>query len=337
MRPLLLGPNQPPDRFYRGGPRIAEFRGSPDTGERTPEDWIGSTTTLAGDSRVGLTALDDGTLLRDAIAVDPEGWLGAEHVGRFGADTMLLVKLLDPGQRLPVHAHPDRAFAAAHLGHAHGKAEAWFILEPGEIHLGLRRDVGREELLEIVERQDSDALLGLLHRMTVAAGDAVYVPPGVLHATGEGVFLVEVQEPEDLSILLEWRDFELDGASDGNLGLGFPVVIDALDRVGRSADEVAAWISRCREGEELEGEVLPAEAAPYFGLAHHDIRGSTALGAGFAVGVVISGELVLETAHGGALELRRGHTFVVPAAVGALRAVGEGRLLLCRPPHPEVA
>ena len=29
----------------------------------------------------------------------------------------------------------------------------------------------------------------------VVAGDAVYVPPGVLHSTGEGVFLVEVQEP----------------------------------------------------------------------------------------------------------------------------------------------
>ena len=333
MRPLLLGPNQPPERFYRGGPRIAEFRGSADTGDRTPEDWVGSTTTLASDSRLGLTALDDGTLLRDAIAADPEGWLGADHVANFGPDAMLLVKLLDPGERLPVHAHPDRVFAAEHLGHAHGKAEAWFILEPGEVHIGLRRDVGREELLDLVERQDTEALLGLLHRMTVAAGDAVYVPPGVLHAIGEGVFLVEVQEPEDLSILLEWRDFALDGARDGHLGLGFPVVIDAVDRVGRSADDVEAWIARCREGEELQGEVLPPAAASFFRLAHHDIRGSSALGAGYAVGVAISGELVLETAHGGALEVRRGNTFVVPAAVGALRAVGDGRLLVCRPPH----
>jgi mannose-6-phosphate isomerase len=332
---MLLGPNQPPDRFYRGGPRIAEFRGSPDTGDRVPEDWIGSTTTLAGETRVGLTVLDDGTLLRDAIAADPEGWLGVQHVARFGPDSMVLVKLLDAGQRLPVHAHPDRAFAAEVLGHAHGKAEAWYILEPGEIHLGLRRDVSREELLDIVTRQDTEALLGLLHRTAVAAGDAVYVPPGVLHSTGEAVFLVEVQEPEDLSILLEWRDFDLDGAADGHLGLGFPVVIDAVDRAGRSAEEVERWISRCREGEELEGEVLPADAASFFGFAHHDIRGSSVLGAGFAVGVAISGELVLETAHGGALELRRGNTFVVPASVGALRAVGEGRLVLCRPPHPE--
>ena len=55
----------------------------------------------------------------------------------------------------------------------------------------------------------------------------------------------------------------------------------------------------------LEGEVLPAAAAPFFRLAHHDIRGSTAVGTGFAVGIAM-GELVLETAHGGSLELRGG-------------------------------
>jgi mannose-6-phosphate isomerase class I len=38
------------------------------------------------------------------------------------------VKLLDGGQRLPVHAHPHAAFAARHLGRAHGEAEAWYIV-----------------------------------------------------------------------------------------------------------------------------------------------------------------------------------------------------------------
>ena len=41
----------------------------------------------------------------------PRRWLGPEHVARFGADPGLLVKLLDAGQRLPVHFHPGRAFA----------------------------------------------------------------------------------------------------------------------------------------------------------------------------------------------------------------------------------
>ena len=54
----------------------------------------------------------------------------------FGADPRLLVKLLDAGQRLPVHAHPHASFAAVHLGTAHGKAGAWYIVEGGEIYLG---------------------------------------------------------------------------------------------------------------------------------------------------------------------------------------------------------
>ena len=37
-----------------------------------------------------------------------------------------LVKLLDAGQRLPVHAHPDGHFAQTHVAAAHGKAEAWY-------------------------------------------------------------------------------------------------------------------------------------------------------------------------------------------------------------------
>ena len=49
--------------------------------------------------------------MRDAVAADPEAYLGAAHVARYGASTALLVKLLDAGQRLPAHFHPGRAFA----------------------------------------------------------------------------------------------------------------------------------------------------------------------------------------------------------------------------------
>ncbi len=117
--PIRLSANRPAARFYRGGERIALFRGAPrpagrEAEEREPEDWIASTTTVAGETRTGLTVLPDGVLLRDAVAADPVRWLGAAHAHRWGSDTRLLVKLLDAGQRLPVHAHPDDAFAWTH-------------------------------------------------------------------------------------------------------------------------------------------------------------------------------------------------------------------------------
>ena len=135
------------------------------------------------------------------------------------------MKLLDAGQRLPVHAHPDVPFARKHLGLAHGKTEAWVFLEPAVVHLGFVRDVGDEELATWLAEQDAAAMLAAMHALEVAPGDAVLVPAGLVHAIGEGAFLVELQEPTDLSILLEWANFAIDGAQLGHLGLGFATAL----------------------------------------------------------------------------------------------------------------
>ena len=118
------------EHFYRGGERIAAFRGAEGyAGMHSPEEWIASMTTMTSRGEDGLSRLADGVLLRDAVTANPLAWLGPEHVDQFGISTELLVKLLDAGQRLPVHLHPDRAFSRAHLGLAHGKTEAWIILD----------------------------------------------------------------------------------------------------------------------------------------------------------------------------------------------------------------
>ena len=323
LEPVVLPSNRPPERFYRGGPRSAEFRGEPDAPEREPEDWIASTTPLAGETALGLTTLPDGRVLADAIAADPEGWLGARHLARHGADTMLLVKLLDAGQRLPVHAHPDGEWARQHVGRAHGKAEAWFILRGGTVHLGLRRELGVPELRALVDAQDTDALLDALHPVAVAPGDVVFVPAGVLHAIGEGVFLVEVQEPEDLSILLEWRGFELDGERDGHLGVGFDAALGAVEMRTRTAEELAGLVRPAGFG----ASVLPAGADPLFRLERATVDGDVELEAGFAILIVTEGAMRL-----GALDLARGSTVVVPHAAGPLALSGRGEVLVARPP-----
>ena len=96
--PIVLGPNQPA-HFYRGGAGIARFRGTPQPSERSPEDWVGSTTEIFSRPGAGLTRLDSGETLRDAIAAAPAGFLGPDHVARYGADPGLLVKILDTDQR----------------------------------------------------------------------------------------------------------------------------------------------------------------------------------------------------------------------------------------------
>lgn len=322
MRPIRLPANQPPARFYRGGAQIARFRGDPPPPSHTPEDWVASTTSVRGDAPVGLTRLADGELLVDAVARDPIPWLGAAHLERYGADTMLLVKLLDAGQRLPVHAHPDGAFAREHLAAAHGKAEAWYLLTPGTVHLGFVRDVGPAELRELVATQDPARMLALMHEVHVEPGDSVYVPPGMLHAIGEGVLLAEVQEPEDLSILLEWTGFELDGERDGHLGLGFDLALAAVDSRGRRAAEIDGLVRRGVR----DGEALVADARPYFRL--DAVEGTAEFPAGFAI--IIALDDIELTSAVGVESHPQGSTVLVPHAAGDV--VVAGRALVARPP-----
>ena len=328
MRPLRLPANQPAARFYEGGRQIAAFRGTGEAAGHEPEDWVGSATAVFGHAPVGLTTLPDGTVLADAIAADPVAWLGREHVVAYGADPALLVKLLDAGQRLPVHAHPDVPFAAEHLGLTHGKTEAWVVLEPARVHLGFTRDVGADELAGWVRTQDTEAMLGAMHVLDLAAGDAVLVPAGLPHAIGAGAFVVELQEPTDLSILLEWSGFAIDGAADGHLGIGFDVALGAVDRRGWSADE----IGRLRGATAADsGELLP-EAARYFRVERW--TGARELEAGLAVLVVVGGSGAVG-AGGESLPVRRGETLLLPASAGPVTLEGaELQVVVCRPPRP---
>ncbi|QIG38410.1 carbohydrate kinase [Microbacterium sp. 4R-513] len=327
LRPIALPANQPSARFYRGGERIARFRGLPAAEPHTPEDWVASTTALFGETRTGLTTVE-GDVLRDLVEADPVGWLGAAHVAAFGTDTRLLVKLLDAGQRLPVHAHPDDAFAGR-IGHGHGKTEAWFILEPGTVHLGFVRDVSREELERLVDEQDTRRLLDLLHTRRVEAGDTVLVPAGLPHAIDDGVLLVEVQQPEDLSILLEWRGFAIDGRADGHLGIGFEAALDAIDRRGRTDAEIDALI----EPRSATEQALVPAADPFFRIERASAVQRPRISAGFAVLVVTDGAGTLRSAAG-ELPLRAGATVVVPHAAGDQLLTGTLSGLVCRPPAP---
>lgn len=224
---IVLPSNRPPNRFYHGGTRITSFRGEAPAGGHEPEDWIASTTSVFGDRGVGITTLPGGVPLQAAVQQHPRAWLGPDDINAFGADTKLLVKLLDAGQRLPIHA-PRRGLRRRASRAYPRKGRSLAHSQGGTVYLGLRRDVEVAHLRDILERQDTEALLDLLHSFDVEPGDTVFVPAGQLHAVGEGAFLLEVQEPEDLSILLEWRDFDLDGRKDGHLGLGFDLALKAV-------------------------------------------------------------------------------------------------------------
>lgn len=327
------------EHIYRGGQAIADFRGGPPRCERSPEEWLGSVTTRFGLPTAGLSRLPDGSLLRDAVAADPEGWLGPEHRAHLGEHTGVLVKLLDAAERLPVHLHPTRDFARQHLSCGHGKTEAWIVLDAAPtttVHVGFSQPVAPDELADLVARQDTEGMLARMHELPLHPGDAVLVPAGLPHALGAGAFVVEVQEPTDFSILLDWQGFPVDGAAEGHLGLGFDIALEAVHRDSLTRAEVESLF----RGEALRAAaadrpqpLLPAEAAPYFRAELLRPAQSTPVPAGFAVLVVLDGQGVLRSGAGEETAVQRGEALVLPYAAGPLALSGDTTAVLFRPPR----
>lgn len=339
MTAVRLAPNLV-DHFYRGGAKIAALRGIETTSPRQPEEWLAATVTRAGEGPVGLARTADGDLLRDLVAGDPVGWLGADAPGAprsAPADTGLLVKLLDAGQRLPVHVHPDRGFAARHLDCPYGKTEAWYVLHSdgdGAVYLGWREEIDPAELERARDAQDSEWMLSRLNRVEVGPGDGILVPAGTAHAIGEGVFLAEVQEPTDFSILLEWS-VTTSTRDDSHLGVGFDVAMSAVSCRGLDEPDLARLVQHVAPGSRAPEPrpCLPREADPFFRL---DLVAPTTpttpcrVDRGFAAVLVLQGSGELTSAVG-RLRLHRGDVLAVPASSGDWDVVGDIEVLVARP------
>jgi mannose-6-phosphate isomerase len=160
-------------------------------------------------------------------------------------------------------------------------------------------------------------MLAAMHELPVQAGDAVFVPAGTPHAIGDGILIVELQEPTDLSITLEWTGFELT-EEESSLGLDWDTALQALNRSAWSDERIAA----------LRGTTLPREADPYFRA--EQIKGGDTLDPGFSVVLATHGEGMLDD-----IELQRGSAVLIPYAAGELQLHGDIEAIRCRPPDPK--
>ena len=294
--------------------------------DRTPEDWVASATVVHGEDELGLSRLPDGRRLVDLFADDPAAFFGPAHTASFGGDPALLLKLLHAGERLPIHVHPDRSFAASQLQSPYGKTEAWVVLEAAagaSVHVGFSRDLDEDELTALVAAQATDRMLSQMNRLAVAPGDSIFVPAGLPHAIGAGILLLELQEPSDLSLLLEWQG--LMSEAEAFLGLSPAVALAAVTQRGlspRDLDELTLT-----RGQSL----FPTKADRFFRADL--VSGGDRLEPSFSVlvGYAGTGTLSSESTR---IPVRGGSTVLVPFAAGATELAGSCRAIRCRAPLP---
>ncbi|WP_308467904.1 hypothetical protein [Rathayibacter soli] len=235
-----------------------------------------------------------------------------------------------------MHVHPDGDFARRELHLPNGKTEAWIVLDvdegaEGAAWLGFRENVEESTLADWYDSQDSRAMLAAMNRASLRAGDVLFVPAGTPHSIAADSLILELQEPADLSVILEYAPFERLEREDSVLDLEVTTASRAVNRAALRAEDLAAYVGRIPS--DGTGDLLPPQARPFLQAEWIVVRpmADLRLASQFSVIVVTSGLGELEWDRG-VLPICAGDTVLVPFEVGNTRLSGDLSLVRCKPP-----
>lgn len=342
-RPLFFEKNRV-WRVYTGGALFSGFFGDDSTDGFEPEEWVASSVRaknkVCRGEKEGVSRIEGGgAFFDDLLREHPREMLGER------TSFPVLTKVLDSAVRLPVQAHPDKAFSRKHFDSDYGKAESWVVLatRPGAcLYFGFREALTKAAFAAAVEKSltDKNAMVPLLNRVPARPGDVFFVPARMVHAIGAGCLVLEVQEPTDFTIQPEhWcADYALND-QEMYCGLDPDTALDVFDydvfgeaaiARGRRAPRVLAEAGGCRR------ESLISEAdTPCFSVERLTLDSCEyALPQAPAVYVVVDGEGVIAN-KGYERRLKKGDYFFLPYAAAGTR-VGTDRsltLVACLPPE----
>jgi mannose-6-phosphate isomerase len=343
-----------------GGREIDKFRGlSPAVDSDTrSESWIGSVTKVAfpppdrpywGCSEVILP--DAGRMfLFEAIALAPERILGKKHMARHGTNLGVLIKYLDAQKQYLLQAHPTRSWAKKMWGSDFGKVESWYIIgtrddtsEPAYILLGFKEGITRQILEELYRKEDMAAMEKLCHKIPVKAGDVFFIDGGVPHALGAGCFVIEVQEPSDITVVpikQEIRVKQQKGAVMESEAIYEEKMLGSFiyDGCGYEENSKRRLIPNklIRQGAwGKEKFIIGPDQTSYFSYTQIDLSGhAEIIKTGFPqVGITLAGEGWLHFKDG-SLFIKKGDELFFPYDIPSLAVEGDCSLILC---HPEGA
>ena len=143
---------------------------------------------------------DESKLIYDNKEVNITEFIKSDQINKYINPKIqnLLIKLIDSAQSLSIQVHPSDEYALKYENSL-GKTEMWIILDAKEgsyINLGFNQDVKKEEFPELIK---DDSILSYLNKIYVKPGDIYLIKPGTIHAIGEGITLLEIQESSKLT------------------------------------------------------------------------------------------------------------------------------------------
>ena len=221
-------------RVYTGGALFADFFGDDSSDGFFPEEWVASSVKavnkISRGEKEGVSLVEGTDIYFDDLLKEYTHDLLGDRT-EFG----VLTKVLDSAVRLPIQAHPDKAFSRKFFDSDYGKAESWIVLatRPGaKLYFGFKDAISKEDFTDAVNKSKTDkqVMVPLLNEVPVKPGDVFFVPARMVHAIGEGCLILEVQEPSDFTIQPEhWcEDYELND-QEMYIGLTQNIALDVFD------------------------------------------------------------------------------------------------------------
>ncbi|GHT52081.1 mannose-6-phosphate isomerase [Spirochaetia bacterium] len=344
-------------RTYRGGSAIDDWHGDKQAEDSNmPEEWLVSATSAVNPGfpfiqNEGLSTVICGTdkhvLLRDLIEAAPESMLGAKHVERHGMQMGVLVKLIDSAERLSIQVHPDKVFAKRYFDSDFGKTECWHILKTRKVNgeepyllMGFRPGVTREHWQEMFQRQDIHAMADCLNSVIPKAGDTYLIPGGLPHAIGPGCFLVEIQEPTDLTLRSERTMQDGTPIPDKLVfqGLGEELLMDCFHYEVMNETALQLHHESVRfPGGSVYSPLASQEDTPCFSIERVACKEPLSFTAPeFSILAVLSGGGTINSDNNHSLPVKKGDQFFCPVATKGFTVNGktedELEFILCHPP-----
>jgi mannose-6-phosphate isomerase len=335
-------------RVYLGGKLFHDFFGDDAVDNNYPEEWIASNIkALNRDS----SDIHDGISKVKGTEVYFDELLKSEKELMLGdSDSLgILVKILDSAIRLPIQAHPDKAFSRRYFSSEYGKTETWIVLatrENAHIYFGFKNKISKEEFIHAIKltEQEKDAMEGLLNAVPVHKGDVFLIPAKTVHAIGYGCLILEIQEPTDFTIQPEaWcGDYHLN-EFEKYLGLDPEVAINCFDYpiYGEQAIELGRKTPRIYydNGSVCSESIIGSKDTDCFSVNCHRISdGCLTNMAAPAVYIVTEGKGIL-IKSGYVQDLKKGDYFFLPFSVKNQYRIETDsflEIIECLPPQKQI-
>ena len=289
-----------------GGNKLKTVLNKKDASDSCGESW--EISDVENDISIVSNGFLAGNNLNELVEIYMDDLLGERIFDKYKNQFPLLVKFIDAKDKLSIQVHPDDVMAEEEHN-SPGKTEMWYIMdhEPdAELIVGFNQKVNKEIYLKHLQ---NNTLPEILNSEKVESGDVFYLPAGRIHAIGEGILLVEVEQASDITYrIFDWNRTD-------NKGKPRPIHTEqALKAIDFN------FYEKYKLTYDLQvNKTTTIVDSPYFTVntLHFDqpVEKDYSLIDSFVIYIALEGKFFINPLEGNPVEVRKGECVLIPAVL----------------------